>query len=171
MSTAKYFFERDDFPSPYEDIIIKHKYFDTPTFVNNFKHHNNPIFFSINIQSLLSKIHSLRDYVDNLSTNSVPILGIAVQEIWQIEHPEALKIPGFTFIYQTRSASRGGGVGFYLLSEIPYKVIKDLSVFKEKSFESLTLQITYNKNCIILCNMARITLTKYRTFLLILINT
>jgi hypothetical protein len=46
-------------------------------------------------------------------------------------------------------------VGFYLSQSIPHKILPDLSLFIEKSFESLTLEIILNSKKLILSNIYR----------------
>jgi hypothetical protein len=46
-------------------------------------------------------------------------------------------------------------VGFFLLQSIPYKVLQNLSPFIEKSFESLSLEVTLNTKKLILTNIYR----------------
>jgi hypothetical protein len=78
-----------------------------------------------------------------------------VQEIWQIPHPESVNIPGYKFTFKQRNKNRGGGIGFYILQEIPFKILPDLSPFVEKYFESLTIEIILNSKRTILTNIYR----------------
>jgi hypothetical protein len=43
---------------------------------------------------------------------------IALQEIWSIDNPDLLVIPGFhPLIFKQRAGMRGGGVGFFIKKE------------------------------------------------------
>ena len=155
LKVSEHFFEKDDTPSPYSCINLNSIYYDRSSFLAKFSNHNMPIFLSLNVQSLNSKINSLREFIDSLSIQRVPIIGLAVQEIWRLDHPESVIIPGFKLIFKSREKIQGGGIGFYILEEIPVKIIKELLFFKEKLFESLTVQIAYNKCKFLLCNIYR----------------
>ena len=50
------------------------------------------------------------------------------------------------FIYKTRSSSRGGGVGFYIKRDLKFKIIEDFSIFNERIFESLCVEVEFSKN-------------------------
>jgi hypothetical protein len=78
-----------------------------------------------------------------MSKNS-NITAIAFQEIWSVLYPELVNIDGFTLVCKTRGGGRGGGVGFYLRSNIKYKIANELSIFLENEFESLTVETTIN---------------------------
>jgi hypothetical protein len=49
----------------------------------------------------------------------------------------------------------GGGVGFYICDNLKYKVINELSTFIDNEFESLTVEIMFNRKKIILSNYYR----------------
>jgi hypothetical protein len=107
--TSSFLFEDDDWPNPYLEIKLESLFHDPASFINNFQGSNCPIFISINIQSLLSKHQSLSEFITRLVQHNVPIIAIALQEIWQVQYPESVNIPGFTFIYKCRNSGRGGG--------------------------------------------------------------
>jgi len=87
--------------------------------------------------------------------NGVQIDIIAVQEIWQIQNIDTIQIPGFNFYFKQRTFGRGGGVGFFVNNSINTKVLENLSPFSEKTFESITIEITSNNKKIVLSNKYR----------------
>ena len=109
---------------------------------------------SWNIQSLSSKFDQLKDYINFLKSNKVQLDVISIQEIWSIPNPEIFRLDDFEFIYTCRK-TRGGGVAFYIHKSIKYKILKDISSFEDKLFESMTIQIEYNAKKYILSNVYR----------------
>jgi len=72
---------------------------------------NEPIFLSINIQSLHSKHERLVQLLLDLNSVNIIVDAIAVQEIWDVQYPELVNIPGFKqLLYRKRTDMRGGGV-------------------------------------------------------------
>jgi hypothetical protein len=105
--------DNDDSIDPYSDLIIDSKYYDMYTLPSILNDSDSPIFLSINIQSLMSKYEELRFFISDMSHKKVPIDVIALQEVWEIQQPELLSIPGFqTIIHKSRTNMRGGGLAF-----------------------------------------------------------
>ena len=139
--------------NPYLNINITSSFFDIVSFTAKYAHSPVPIYLSLNICSLNSKYFNLNIIITEFLKNKVPIEIIALQEIWQIPFPETVKIDGFNFIFKQRSNAKGGGVGFYLNENISYKILNGLTLFHEKTLESLTLEITRNKKKSIITNI------------------
>ncbi len=58
----------------------------------------------------MSKYDELRFFFSDLLRKKVLIDVIAIQEVWEIQQPELLSIPGFqTIIHKSRTNMRGGG--------------------------------------------------------------
>jgi hypothetical protein len=105
--------DNDDSIDPYSDLIIDSKYYDMYTLPSILNDSESPIFLSINIQSLMSKYEELRFFITDMSRKKVSIDVIALQEVWEIQQPELLSIPGFqTIIHKSRTNMRGGGLAF-----------------------------------------------------------
>ena len=138
-----------DFESPYYGLDLSCKYFSENDFIDKCSNWKNLKFLSWNIQSLRAKFEQLKDYVDFLKDKKVQIDIIALQETFTILDPEMYKLDDYELIYINRK-SRGGGVGFYLKKGIKYKILKDISYFEDRLFESLTIQIEYNSKKFIL---------------------
>ena len=120
---------------------------DTQSFVNRFSGSNHSLFLNINIQSLNSKHDKLKNFVLSLTNKNIQIDLIALQETWAIKHPQLLDIPGFQpLVFTNRNKGRGGGIGFYIRNGINFTINKELSTFVDKTFESLTLDISLTNN-------------------------
>jgi hypothetical protein len=125
---------------PYFGLNIQCKYHDIKSLSETVK---EPIFLSINIQSLQSKYDQLLEFIFNLSNANIIVDAIAVQEIWDIKYSDLVNIPGFRpIVCKTRQDKRGGGVGFYIRNNLTCSVIDHLSPFESKIFESITIQLT-----------------------------
>ncbi len=151
---ANVYYGEDDLVNPFNNLNNS-PYFDTDTFTKAFKKTNKPIFISINIQSLMSKIDSLKALILHCSNSNVFIDVIAIQESWKVHYPELIQIPGYNFYHQERTKSNGGGVGFYIKQTHPTLLLPNLSPFNEKTFETLSLEVTINRKKYLLSNIYR----------------
>ena len=133
--------------SIYNSINISSLFYDSHSLISSFKNTGTPLFLNINIQSLNSKFEKLRSFLLNLHNNNVLVDLVALQETWSIRHPNLLTIPGYQpLVFKCRTKGRGGGVGFYIRDGVNFKIIEKLSPFKDKLFESLTIQVTHQHN-------------------------
>ncbi len=141
-------------PNPFLNLspALFHDLTSLPKQFSNTKH---PIFLSLNVQSLNSKIDKLKNFLLQLNSKMIFPDVIAIQETWNIFYPEMVQIPGYCFIYKTRTTSNGGGVGFYILSQLRYSLKNELSPFTDKTFESITMEVEINKRKFLLCNVYR----------------
>ena len=110
---------------------------------------------SLNVQSLNSKFMYIKDLFTECKSKNININTFAMQELWQIPHPELFKIDGYSLYTLLRKNNRGGGVGFYVNSSFPCKILTDLTTCNEKIFECLTLEIVIDKKILILSNIYR----------------
>ena len=110
---------------------------------------------SLNIQSLQSKYQKLINLLNHFSSKGVNIDVIALQEVWQIPFPDLLQIPGYNLFFKTRKKIKGGGVGFYIKDTINAQIIPNLSPFQEKTFETITLEITINNKSTLITSIYR----------------
>jgi Reverse transcriptase (RNA-dependent DNA polymerase) len=154
VNLSPYIFENDDSPNPSTDVNIDSKFYDDDSFVRKFAGCSGPIFLSINIQCLMSKIENLKNFIINLTNRNLPIVVIAIQEVWSLQHAELVNIPGFNFVYKLRSIGRGGGVGFYLRDDLQYKIL-DIYPFVNFQFENIIVETCINKKKYYLCNIYR----------------
>jgi Reverse transcriptase (RNA-dependent DNA polymerase) len=84
----------------------------------------------------------------------VPIYIIAVQEIWSIQYAELVDIPGFRFIFKTRSQGRGGGVGFYIKDNLQFTEFSPVP-FIDSQFEYIAIETVISRKKYMLCNIYR----------------
>ena len=131
----------------YNPINISSLFHDTESLISSYKNSGTPLFLNINIQSLNSKFEKLSSFLLNLHNNNVLVDLVALQETWSIKYPGLLSIPGYQpLAFKCRTRGRGGGVGFYIREGVNFKIIENLSPFKDKLFESLTIQVTHQLN-------------------------
>ena len=130
--------------SPYSEIDFKCSYVETDHFRNTC---NEFSVLSLNIQSLPAKYNELNDMLNELSlSNFIPEI-ICLQEIWQIIDPSLFPLANYqTLEINTRKNARGGGVGIFVKNDIVYKVLSQYSIFQERIFESLFIEITNDSN-------------------------
>ena len=69
---------------------------------------------------------------------------------------DLFNIPGYTFISRHRKHYRQGGVGIYIKNNINFVIRDDLSIFIEKYFETLFLEVTSSKGNIIIGEVYRV---------------
>jgi hypothetical protein len=141
----------DENVSQFFQTHIKSDYHDLDSFIASFKHTNEPIILSLNIQSLNSKYEALKSFVRTLLSSEIPLDIIVLQETWELRFPNLLIIPGFQRIaYRTRDKGRGGGVGIFVRDGLNFKERPDLENYMLKTFENIVLEIQYpGKSCII----------------------
>ena len=138
--------EPDEF-NQYTEINVDSAFYDSHTIIKKFANSTRPLFLNINIQSLNSKHEKLKNFILSLTNKNIQIDLISLQETWAIKQPQLLDIPGFQpLIFTNRKRGKGGGVGFYLRNGINYSVNKENSLFLDKIFESLSLDISFTSN-------------------------
>ena len=110
----------------------------------------NLTIISLNIANLLSKLRSLKVFVNNITTNeNKPDLIIVVETHINknintgYSEPELKSIlPGYEFFHQDRTNKRGGGVGIFIATELSSKAkIINQVKFTEEHFENIVMQI------------------------------
>jgi hypothetical protein len=111
---AQFLYENDDWPNPYLHVNIDSKFFDIESFCNKFSNHPNPVFLSINIQSLLSKFDNLKNFVSHVLKHKVPLVCIAVQEVWQLLYSELCTYPAIN-LFTMLGNQEGGAVLAFIL--------------------------------------------------------
>ena len=121
------YFGDDPESNPYIDVTNHHIYLEKPQFISEFQNNVSPLMLSLNIQSLNSKFNNLNSFIADLNMKNIDLSLIALQETWQIQHEELFSIPGFKLFISQRTKSKGGGVGFYINSELPSKILHNLS--------------------------------------------
>jgi exonuclease III len=145
----------NDNDNPYTLFNNDAKFYDPISFRSHFKNDTKPLYMNLNIQSLQSKHCELNMFMNELSSSKIFPDILCLQEIWQILDVNTVQLSGYDFVYKKRSKFRGGGVGCYIKKGIQYKIIERHSIFIEKIFECITLELTLNGEKIIVCNYYR----------------
>ena len=103
---------------------------------------------SLNCQSINAKINNLRTFCEQCNSQNCNFDIIALQETWLQSdcnyHRPTLSLNGYNFIYSDRRITQHGGLGFYINTDIEYKIRPDLDL-KSNVFE--TLKALYNDFC------------------------
>ena len=102
---------------------------------------------SLNIQSLPTKFNEFSPFINELFFQKCAPDIIALQELWQLNDASIYKLNGYQkLVFKSRAAKiQGGGVGLYIKNDIKYLMRPDLSIFIDKVFESLFIEIVMPK--------------------------
>ena len=105
---------------------------------------------SINVRSIVNKDHwtAFEAFIDSMPIK--PLI-IGLTETWVTDSSQGpyLNLPGYNFAQNHRHVFGGGGVGIYIAEHLHYSVIEDMTIMKEKIFESLFVNVDiYGKNVI-----------------------
>ena len=102
---------------------------------------------SLNIQSLPAKFNELTDLISQFSdADSCPDV-ICLQETWNIIDNSAFPLINYHPLETNlRRDARGGGVGIYVKNHLSFKILKQYSIFVERIFESIFIELTIAKN-------------------------
>ena len=141
--------------NPYHLYNINSTFHDNLSFSSTFKSSKNPIFLNLNIQSLPSKHPNLESFISEIESSGTKITLIALQETWNIPNLNLVNIPNFNLVFKKRAKFRGGGVGFYIKQGVSWKILEHLSIFKEKIFECLSLELNLNNKKILVSSVYR----------------
>jgi hypothetical protein len=136
----------DNSESPYNTSKFLCTYIDETSFATKPSLQQKKFtIMSLNIQSLPAKYADFLDFITEcqLHNNSPDI--ICLQEIWNVLDVNLFPLPGYQpLICKTRINSSGGGVGIYVKTNIQFKILTELSIFQEKLFESVFIEISAN---------------------------
>ena len=145
------FFDNNNDLSTGENILEKNdincKYYDEQSLINSFSTCKLPLAISINIQSLSSKFDKLQELISTFESNKVYFDVLAIQETWDIKDLKSLSLQSYhDLVFKSRSLSRGGGIGFYINKNLKFKIVDEYSIFNERIFESLCVEVEFSKN-------------------------
>ena len=134
--------------SPYSNLQVQCNYLDENQFASKYFYSNKFSIMSFNIQSLPSKFNEFQELIQNFQINKCEPDIICLQEIWQIVNSSAFSLDDYNPIeYKLRSNStQGGGVGIYIKKNIKYNILRDKSIFIDRIFESLFIEVWIHKN-------------------------
>lgn len=130
--------------SPYADVQIETTYIcENDLSIDN--DDKNLSIMTLNVQSLPAKFDDLNLMISLLLTkNSAPDI-ICLQEIWKFPDIVDFKIIGYhSLLYKQRSNSQGGGIGIYVRENFQVSELPEYTVFSERIFESLFVQVKIN---------------------------
>ena len=131
--------------SPYSEININCSYAEP----NHLTHLNNTNLsvLSLNIQSLSAKFLTFKDMLNDLSSSNVIPDIICLQEVWQIPDPSLFCIPNYQpILFNLRASAKGGGVGIYVRDGIKFSHLPECSIFVERIFESIYIEVSTEDN-------------------------
>ncbi len=101
----------------------------------------------LNIHSLPSKFHQLKNLICDLNNRNINIHFILLCETFLVEsNAELFHIPGYTFLHQSRSNISRGGVAMYIADNISFVERPDISINVEGEFESLFIEVKGKSN-------------------------
>lgn len=119
----------------------------------NFESPNHLKIFSLNIANLLSKLNSLKTFLNNLSSKGHKLDIIVIVETHILDNDDRLStqelkniIPGYVFYHQGRKLKKGGGVGILVNKDMNietdiYKAADRRVEFIEEQFENIVVRI------------------------------
>ena len=144
-------FNLDCDDSPYDTFDINCKYASSTSIDFNTKNLN---IMSFNIQSINSKFSEFKDLLYEM--DHLPDI-ICLQELWQFPCHTAFSINGYyPMIYKLRNNDvQGGGVGIFIKTGISYSIDTASTVFHDRVFETLIIEININNSKLIIGSLYR----------------
>ena len=111
---------------------------------------------SLNVQGLLAKREKLNLFINSISNKyRLPDI-ICVQETWLNRDSEPFCLSNYhPLIHSHRSNAKGGGVGFFVHENISYDINYDLSLFVDRIYESIAINIHIDNKRYSLVNLYR----------------
>ncbi len=133
--------------SPYENVNLSCHYYSEEDYIQSFSNNDKFSLMSLNIQGLNAKFSkSFKDFSNMLTLNGANFDLIAIQEVSTIIDINSFNLDNFhDFICKTRKSGKGGGIGFYVSKSVKFRILEDLSIFRENFFESLFIEIELNE--------------------------
>jgi exonuclease III len=147
--------DENDIISPYIQNNVSSPYFNTKSLISSYSQHKQPLFLSLNTQSLQSKHENIKILLAELASKNVHVDILALQETWRLPYVETVDIPGYQFVHRHRTANKGGGVGFYIKNAITFKLIAELSTFVDNVFETITIEAKVQNKTYMLSSVYR----------------
>ena len=124
--------------SPYSNVNLSCNFLETDELVN--LEADKFTVMSINIQSLPAKFS---DFTETVNEFSIGPDIICLQETWQVPDNSFFPLQNYhTLVTNLRNNARGGGVGIYVKSNLSFNVLNQYSLFSERIFESLFVEIS-----------------------------
>ena len=143
--------------SPYDLSEILCTYMSETELICHPKFFVQPSVLSINIQSLSAKFAEFRESILSFSRNNCAPDIICLQEIWRIHDSTIFNIDGYHhLVYKSRSNNvQGGGVGIYVKNNLNFVINDVLSIFVDRIFESLFIEVKFNSSKFVIGSVYR----------------
>lgn len=141
--------------SPYSLVNNTCSYYE-PTAVQNVLSTGLSM-FCMNIQGLRAHWDAFQNLLFNLCGESQSFDIIGITELFSMTKGECA-LPGYHplhFITRNDTTNSKGGVGIFVNNSYQYKHRPDLSLFIPHIFESLFIELSFDKKCIIIGNIYR----------------
>ena len=131
-------------------FLVRDQYIDSADILNAVSTDRNSFrFLCVNVRSLVnntnfSKLEAL------VSSLSIRLDVIAVTETW-IQSSSAgpfKNLKGYNFISNNRLICREGGVGLYIKDNLVFSIRDDLTLMREKIFESIFIDVIFNEKTV-----------------------
>ena len=137
----------EDVDSPYNDCSFICNFMDETEYCTKYSNSKNLSCCSFNVQSLPAKFNELSDFISLMLSNSAAPDILCIQELWQIPDPIALSLPSYhNLVFKLRHNTQGGGVGIYIRDHIKFNILNGLSVFVDRIFESIFIEVFTSDN-------------------------
>ena len=104
---------------------------------------NNLLVIGLNVQTCGAKVDKLKAFLDELLVSNCKLPDVlALQETCIPNGTTPAVIPGYhPILFNSRSISRGGGVGLLVKDNISFHLNQELSFFIDRVFESIAITI------------------------------
>ena len=125
---------------------------DFVDYINSSNVHNesNLTVISLNIANLLSKLHSLKIFLNGISTakNKPDIIVVVETHLSNTvnsglsQHELKTIVPGYNLYHRARDTKKGGGVGVFVSDKLNSEAeILELARFQDEQFENIVIKI------------------------------
>lgn len=121
-----HFDERDEDGNEMPNVFTHSPYYSSEEAITMLNHKKKILtILSLNCQSLNAKIDQIQVYLTYFRESLCQFSVIALQETWlSSEHDTSiLQIDDYNFVYKPKLASQHGGVGFFIMNNIEYKIL------------------------------------------------
>ena len=146
-----------DIPSIYYDSILNGEQYipsnKIPKLLSNQNTKTSFTALSLNVQ-LLNNIHNFLKLESFLHSINVQPSILAITETWLKKNQTSphTNLCNYTFVSNSRSQSRGEGVGLYVNCSLNFTMRSDLTIMHEKNFVSLFIEIE-SSNSTMICGV------------------
>lgn len=111
----------------------------------------------INIRSLPNKLNKLDIFINNLRSENIGIDFLLLCETFlNNTNHDMYTLEGYKFVGKHRQIAKCGGVGIFIKNGISYKVREDLSIFVEREFESIFIEVSFGNSHVVIGEVYRV---------------